>query len=72
MIYVGEKIESGLWVNAIRYIFNGEHVHFCCNINVKGNNKENFGYDEKTGNAALILDPGKNLVEKTIKLIYIP
>ena len=72
VIYVGEKIESGLWVNAIRYIFNGEHVHFCCNINVKGNNKENFGYDEKTGNAALILDPGKNLVEKTIKLIYIP
>ena len=72
VIFVGEKLQSGLWVNAIRYIFNGEHVHFCCNINVEENMKEDFGYDGETGNAALILDPGKYLNGKEIKLIYIP
>ena len=72
VIFVGEKLQSGLWVNAIRYIFNGEHVHFCCNINVEENIKEDFGYDGKTGNAALIYDSGNYLKGKEIKLLYIP
>ena len=72
VIFVGEKLQSGIWVNAIRYIFNGEHVHFCCNINIEENMKEDFGYDGKTGNAALIYDSGHYLKGKEIKLLYIP
>tara|TARA_Y100001970_G_C14241607_1_gene865248 strand:- start:1021 stop:1437 length:417 start_codon:yes stop_codon:yes gene_type:complete len=67
IIYIGERIQNGIWVNTARY----DGIHFCCNINVEENMKDDFGYDGKTGVAALIYDPSKYLNGKQIKLLYI-
>ena len=51
VIFVGEKNQNGVWVNVNRFYYtvpddyplplNG-HPHFCCNINVEENMKEDF------------------------------
>lgn len=63
VIYVGFKNVNGIWVNV--EVFDS---YYCCNIWASGD----YGYDGKTGYAALIYDFDKDLVGTEIKLLYIP
>ena len=62
VIYTGFKNDNGVWVNVTVY-----ESYYCCNIYASGD----YGYDGKSGYAALIFDPDKDLVGTEIKLLYI-
>ena len=64
VIYTGFKNLNGVWVNVEVY-----DSYYCCNIYATGSD---FGYDGKSGYAALIYDPDYDLVGTEIKLLYIP
>ena len=63
VIYTGFKNDNGVWVNVTVY-----DSYYCCNIYANGD----YGYDGKSGYAALIYDPDNDLVGTEIKLLYIP
>jgi hypothetical protein len=63
VIFVAYKNVNGVWVSIESY-----DLYFCCTIYASGE----YGYDNKSGYAALIYDPNKDLIGKELKLLYIP
>ncbi len=63
VIYAGYMNPNGVWTNV-----EAVNSYYCCNINASGK----YGYDGRSGLAALIYDSDGDLLGYELKILYIP